>query len=634
MASKLSPHSLRPTAEARLLVEAGCRLVKLVDDFGAAGEYLSLNPNLVIIGRGYTETTLLQQLESGATPEKAAEQFVREQKEKYYDHNPLIKIWEGHNEPSFGGPNDTGALDRMGWYARFEAERLRLLADIGLRGVIGNFSTGYPEVGPKDSRMWEAFLPALEAARDHDGFLGLHEYSAPWIWWLTGNYQESNCPYRKLQPGWREDNIGNLGWLTLRYRQVYRYALKPHDLASLPLIITELGCDAVGHNCPGTPSGAWQDLASFWNGYDGSRDPIDYWRISRGSGDRDAERYYAEQLIWYDREIQKDAFVLGACVFTFGASSPTWDKYNIAGSRIPKYLAAHVRQTIGEPTLPLPPITRPPPPAPSPPPSPAEIPATPSQPPDPSPPSSDPVSPPTNQPSDNSLPPSTPAQPASSRGQPREQYSRIYVLLPPTATDPAWVEAIADATWTERRFTIGASADDAGIGNLHARMVVAVNPQGWGVEPPIDQWFAKNYPGVSYISIRAQTPAELKAVLKSTPLPAPIIARAGAPQAPTGAPRVQYDRTYILFNPKQSDSAWARAMARATWARRLTMGGSADDAGIGDLSFRRVIAINPREWDGNLALWFDRSYSGISLEVVEARAPDEAAAKVRQLVGA
>jgi hypothetical protein len=616
VASKLSPHCLRPTADARLLVEAGCRLVKLVDDFGAAAEYLAINPNLIILGRGYTETTLLQQLESGATPEKAAEAFVREQKEKYYDRNPLIKIWEGHNEPSFGGPNESGALARMNWYARFEAERLRLLADLGLRGVIGNFSTGYPEVGQRDIRMWEAFLAATTAARNHNGFLGLHEYSAPWVWWLTGNYQEGNCPLRRLQPGWREENLGDLGWLTLRYRQVYRYALKPHDLADIPLVITELGCDAVGHNCPGTPSGAWKDLASFWDGYDGSRDPIDYWRnpstpqpsVAR-SGERDAERYYAEQLIWYDRELQKDAYVLGATIFTFGASTSTWDKYNVAGSRVPKYLAAHIRQTIGEPTLPLPPITRPAPPMPPPPP--AETPV--------------PPPPPTQQPN----PPTTP----SPRGQPREQYSRIYVLLPPTATDPAWVEAIADATWTERRFTIGASADDAGIGNLHARMVVAVNPQGWGVEPPIDQWFAKNYPGVTYISIRAQTPAELKAVLKSTPLPPPVIARAGPPQVPTGLPREQYERTYVLFNPKQSDPTWIRAMARATWARRLTMGGSADDAGIGDLNFRRVIAINSREWDGNLATWFERNYSGISLEVVEARTPDEAAQRVKGLLG-
>jgi hypothetical protein len=593
--SKLAPHCLKPTPDARLLVEAGCRLVKLVDDFGPAAEYLAIQPTLTIVGRGYSDYTLLQQLESGSTPEQAAAEFVRDQKERYYDRNPLIKIWEGHNEPSFGGPNESGTLARMEWYARFEAERLRLLAGLGLRGVAGNFSTGYPEIGPRELRMWQAFLPALEAARNCNGLLGLHEYAAPWIWWLTGNYQEANCPLRRLQPGWREENIGDTGWLTLRYRQVYRYALAPHGLDAVPLVITELGCDAVGHNCPGTPSGAWKDLAGYWNTCDGAHDPIDYWRRA----ERDAERYYAEQLIWYDRELQKDDYVLGATVFTFGSNSPTWEPYNIAGTRVPQYLAGHIRQTIGESSLPTP----------------VEPPPTPT--------------PPTTQPPNH---PTT--QPPNPRGQPREQYSRTYVLLPPTAADPAWVEAVAEATWRERRFTIGASADDAGIGNLHARLVVAVNPQGWGVAPPIDQWFARHYPGVAYVSLRASSPAELAALLRNTPLPAPVIARPGPPQTPTGLPREQYQRAYILLNPSQTDPAWVKAIARATWARRVTIGGSSDDAGIGDLAARRVIAINPREgWGGDLLNWFERYYPGVSLEAVEGQTPGEAAQKVKRMLG-
>ena len=614
MASKLAPHCLKPTAEAKLLVEAGCKLVKFVDDFGAAAEYLALSPGLTIIGRGYTDTGL-PPMEGGDTPEQAAGQFVRIQKQLYYDRNPLIKIWEGHNEPALGGPNDKGALARMNWYGRFEAARLRLLADIGLRGVVGSFSTGYPEVGAKDVRMWEAFMPGLEAARQFDGMLGMHEYSTPWLWWMTGNYQESNCPGRRFQPGWREEDWGDLGWTTLRYRQVYRYALAPHGLDAIPLVITELGCDAVGHNCPGTPSGAWKYCVDFWSGYDGSRDPIDYWRNPStrfASGGRDPERYYAEQLIWYDRELQKDSYVLAATVFTFGASNSAWEPYNVAGTRVPQFLAAHIRQTQADPVAPPPPIKPPPPPelvegtAPAP----------------------DPVPAPTLPPAP--LPPTN----GVARGGPREQYSRVYVLLPPTATDPAWVEAVADSTWTNRRFTIGASSDDAGIGNLHARMVVAINPQGWGTTPPIYQWFAKNYPGVTYVSVRADSPTELGDVLRVTPLPAPIIARPGAPQTPTGVPREQYARAYILLNPRHTDPIWIKALARAAWARRATMGGSADDAGIGDLDSRQVIVINPREgYNGDIIAWFAVNYPGVDVKVVEGKTPDEVAGKVRGVLG-
>lgn len=590
MASKLCPHSLKPTADAKLLVQAGCRLVKLVDDFGAAAEYLAIRPDLIIIGRGYSSYTLLDQLESGGTPEAAAEQFVREQKARYYDRNPLIRLWEGHNEPSFGAPNDPGAIARMEWYGRFEAARLRLLADYGLRGVIGNFSTGYPEINKTELRMWNAFLPAAAAARDYDGILGLHEYSAPWIWWMTGGYQRNNCADRRYQPGWREENWGTFGWTTLRYRWIYRYALAPAGLDAVPLVITELGCDAVGSNCPGTPSGAWKDLDDFWGHYDGSRDPIDYWR----KPERDAHRYYAEQLIWYDREIQKDAYVLGATIFTFGANNPTWERHCVDETRVPKYLAAHIRQTINEPTLPLPPLRPATPPAPTP----------------------------------------DPAPVISNRGQPREQYSRVYILLPPTAADPAWVDAVADTTWEKRRFTIGASGDDAGIGNLHARMVLAVNPQAWGANPPIDQWFAKNYPGLVYISIHANTPAELAAALRAAPPPSPIIARPTPPQPPIGQPREQYTRTYILLNPTHTDPAWVKAIARATWSRRVTMGGSADDAGIGDLDTRHVILLNPSMgYDSDIFAWFGKYYPGVNAQGVEGRTPEEIALKVKQALG-
>lgn len=638
MASKLCPHSLRPTADAKLLVQAGCRMVKLVDDFGAAAEYLAINPDLIIVGRGYVNYTLQQQFESGATPDEAARHFVLDQKMRYYDRNPVIKIWEGHNEPSFGSPNDAGALDRMAWYARFEAARLRFMSDLGLRGIVGNFSTGYPEIKKNDLRMWQAFLPALQACQDYNGLLGLHEYSAPWIWWMTGTYQRGNCSDRRYAPGWQPEDAGPMGWTTLRYRWVYKYALAPAGLDVVPLVITEFGADAVGNNCPDTPSGAWHDLVGFWNSYDGARDPIDYWR----KPERDAERYFAEQLIWYDREIQKDAFVLGAAVFTFGASNATWDRYRVDGTRVPGYLAAHILRTRAEPTLPLPVMRPTPPPAVDPPP------AT-----DPAPPAAAPAPSSAPVPVSNPAPSSTPAasgdtatapapQPApvptppstSGRGQPREQYSRTYVLLPPTATDPAWVEAVADATWADRRYTIGASSDDSGIGNLHARLVIAVNPQGWGVTPSIDQWLARYYPGASYMSLRAGSPAELAALLKVNAPPAPVVARPSPPQPPLGTPREQYDRTYVLMNPTHSDPAWVKAIARAVWARRVTFGGSADDAGIGDLASRQVLVLNPQiGYDSDIFVWFAQHYPGVTAIGLSADTPEQMAIQVKQALG-
>src|SRR3990167_7218164 len=349
MSSKLCPHSLRPTPDSLEMVRAGSPLVKLVNDFGSASEYLSINPNLVIVGRQYTPLTLLEQLNSGDNAESAAAKFVEMQRGKY-ELNPLVKIWEGHNEPSFGGPNDPGALDNIGWYARFEAERLRLLSRLGLRGVVGNFSVGYPEINFNDLRMWTAFLPAVQAAKTHNGLLGLHEYAAPWMWWWTGSYQAGNCDHPER---WGFPGGFDSGWLTLRYRQIYRYVLSPQGLGDVPLVITECGNDTAGGGCPGMPAGAWKDMVSYWNSWDGYSDPIDYWRGS----ERDPERYYAEQLKWYDKELQKDPYVVGATIFTVGTDNPIWDHHDISGTRVSRYLVEHIRASHGS----IPPVIETPP---------------------------------------------------------------------------------------------------------------------------------------------------------------------------------------------------------------------------------------------------------------------------------
>lgn len=53
---------------------------------------------------------------------------------------------------------------------------------------------------------------------------------------------------------------------------------------------------------------------------------------------------------------------------------------------------------------------------------------------------------------------------------------------------------------------------------------------------------------------------------------------------PVGGPRVQYERTYVLL-PQSAGPEWANAVINATWkGHRYTIGSSADDAGIGDLS--------------------------------------------------
>ncbi len=70
-----------------------------------------------------------------------------------------------------------------------------------------------------------------------------------------------------------------------------------------------------------------------------------------------------------------------------------------------------------------------------------------------------------------------------------------------------------EATWDRHRFTIGGSADDAGIGDLDARRVIAINPHLWGDD--LATFFDWYYPGVVYVPVEADTPVALWGALEA-----------------------------------------------------------------------------------------------------------------------
>ena len=216
-----------------------------------------------------------------------------------------IDAWEGFNEVV---TLDAGQMERL---AEFEAERTRLLANAGVKSVIGNFGTGQPDLA-----LWPNFRPALEAAIKHEGYLGLHEYSAPTMQFGT--------PQDPL--GWGSDPAQE-GWLTLRYRKAYRGYLEPNGL-SLPLVLTEVGIDGMVANRPGPSGKGWKDFADYWD--------------ELGMG-KDAPGNYVEQLAWYDLNLQQDSYVLGAAIFAVAAWAG-WESYEILGDVEPflaQYLSVH-----------------------------------------------------------------------------------------------------------------------------------------------------------------------------------------------------------------------------------------------------------------------------------------------------
>ncbi len=287
-----------------LLRTGNVALVKTMEyDPNFAAEIKSVSPDTLLVGRIDLPQIDLSNLND---PRAAARALADQLLPIATEPRRLAAFdgWESYNEPS---PSDPEQMARL---ADLEAERTRLLAAAGVRSVIGNFSTGMPPL-----EWWPQFRPALEAAIEHRGFLGLHEYSAPTMQYGT--------PQEML--GWGSDPAQE-GWLTLRYRKVYRGYLEPNNLA-LPLVLTEVGIDGfIDH--PGPRGMGWKDFGAYW--------------AELGMG-TDAPGNYMELLAWYDAQLQQDPYVLGAAIFA-AAASPGWETYEVLDEVFPflkQYLSVH-----------------------------------------------------------------------------------------------------------------------------------------------------------------------------------------------------------------------------------------------------------------------------------------------------
>lgn len=96
-------------------------------------------------------------------------------------------------------------------------------------------------------------------------------------------------------------------------------------------------------------------------------------------------------------------------------------------------------------------------------------------------------------------------------GKPRLDFTRTYVLLPPTANED-WAAAAAKGSF-EGRYTLGFSADDAGLGEVSERIVIAVNPHHWP-ETLTGAWYQQHYPGTKFVPVVANSAADLESWLR------------------------------------------------------------------------------------------------------------------------
>jgi hypothetical protein len=268
-------------------------LIKTLEiDGGFAKGIKEISPTSIIVGR-----ILLGQLNLDVDPIPLAHDFVNQILPLATDPLRLevFDAWEAYNEPV------ADTVDKMKRLADFEAERTRLLAENGIRSVVGNFASGHPPL-----ELWTHFRPALDAIRQYNGYLGLHEYSAPVMQYRSGALQPAGDP-----------DQGDEGWLTLRYRKAYRQHLIPMGYGDIPTLITECGIDGLIRPRPGPEEAeGWQDFADMW--------------VDNGLRN-DPPGLYMDQLIWYDQNLQQDDYIKGAAIFLAGTNDRQWRSYSIIG---------------------------------------------------------------------------------------------------------------------------------------------------------------------------------------------------------------------------------------------------------------------------------------------------------------
>jgi len=218
-------------------------------------------PGTFIIGRLFDEYQQYQ-----PDPEARGRAFAEKILALEVNRYKLIDAWESFNEARAPTPN-TADYET---YDIFQAAFAQRLKEGGLEPVAMNFGTG--QYSGED---WVKYFPrTLQSYK----YLGFHEYDWPDMW-------------RLHREGLAAGNGGM--WLALRYRRIMGPVRAAYGDKHV-VVMTE--CGLTQAVLQGRPDIGWMSGLT--------------------------EDQYWESLKWYNEELEKDDYVLGASIFVVGAVAP------------------------------------------------------------------------------------------------------------------------------------------------------------------------------------------------------------------------------------------------------------------------------------------------------------------------
>jgi hypothetical protein len=274
--SKLGPYilSLGATDMLDYFTRAQPRVAVSIDhDPNTWRAIKQATPNTFVVGRFYLDDSEQIFLDD---PESRAEAFFNMMKPDAERMRGIYDAWMSYNEPILHSRDEAQRL------SRFHARWGDLMRAAGLVSCAYSFSAGNPSEGdPRPDGTFEPnyWLDLAEGLR-HCDLLSLHEYDAPTL--------------SRVQ-----------GYLCLRYRKAI--AALPPD-AQRQVVITECGIDGGTLDSAHAQFG-WQKFTN--------------------------EDGYLATLQWYDTELQKDNYVIGAAIFALAGwpdSGPGKGSFSIVGA--------------------------------------------------------------------------------------------------------------------------------------------------------------------------------------------------------------------------------------------------------------------------------------------------------------
>jgi len=280
-------------------------------------------PDVFLIGRLVVTPQDFGQL-SGRTAEAARQRGVEmaerilglevNREVHHINGRPVFHAWESLNEvfPEWADEDTQRLYDE---YQVAFGERMRAA---GFEPIAFNFGQGNGN-GPQWLRLYPGTLETYT-------YLGFHEYDWPTMDHLHQSGLNGPSEPHNLVPG--GEGRGNDGmWRALRYRRIMNNGIRQQFGDNHVCVITECGMT----------QGVWEGAEDVGPWAEQMTVPQSVIEKEFGGippGTPISPSRYWQSLAWYNSELVKDDYVLGACLFVTGATA-RWETFEHIGTILP-----------------------------------------------------------------------------------------------------------------------------------------------------------------------------------------------------------------------------------------------------------------------------------------------------------